>query len=63
MESPLAPICSFVCLGENVVLHLESACVVTLRLQCHDFYEKELLYDGLSADFCPSADQYADLMC
>ena len=39
MESLLAQICSFA--GENVMLHLESACVITLRLQCHDFYEKE----------------------
>ena len=39
MESPLAPICSFV--GENVRLHLESAWVVTSRSQCHDYYEKE----------------------
>ena len=39
MESPLAPICSFA--GENVMVHLESVCVVTSQSQCHDYYEKE----------------------
>ena len=45
MESPLAPICSFA--GENVMLHLESARVVTLRSQRHNHYEKE-------CTLCPS---------
>ena len=39
MESLLAPVCSFA--GENVVLHLERAGVVTLQSQHHDYYEKE----------------------
>ena len=38
IESRLAPICLFA--GENVMSHLESACIVTLRSQQHDYYEK-----------------------
>ena len=42
MESLLAPICLFA--GENVMLHLESAYVVTSQSQQHDYYEQECFF-------------------
>ena len=49
--------------GKNVMLHLKNACVVTLRLQHHDYIWQRMNSDGLSADLCPSADMLILCTC